>query len=92
LFWGLFIAKLAQNYLGKCKKWLKIKLFRRRYIKNETRNRSFNAYEDLLYEERKACKIKLFGALVKLPYFTKTKINEKQLQIVTSVLRDSNAK
>ena len=38
---------------------------------------SFNAYEDLLYEERKACKIKLFWALVKLPYFTK--INEKQL-------------
>lgn len=65
----------------------KIKEIREIY---EIRNRSFNAYEDLLYEERKACKIKLFGALVKLPYFTK--INEKQLQIVTSVLRDSNAK
>ena len=54
-----------------------INTFRRRYIENEIGHWSFNAYEDLLYEERKACKIKLFGTLVKLPNFTK--INEKQL-------------
>ena len=58
--------------------------------KYETGNRSFNAYENFFYEERKACKIKLCEPLVKLPNYTK--INEKQLQIVTSVLRDSNAK